>query len=128
MTNSIAFANLKDPQKAFGPVRMWGSIGWIGASVAFIFILVNWAKVPSLAEAGPVNWLGKALSSGLNPKDLDERRAYLNGVSFTYVAAGIASLVLAAFSLTLPHTPPKPAATSEQRFAWLEAIKLLNKP
>ena len=46
----------------------------------------------------------------------------------TYVAAGIASLLLAAFSLTLPHTPPKPATDGGRRFAWLEAMKLLNQP
>src|SRR5713101_1444170 len=44
ITNSIAFANLKDPQKEFGPVRLWGTIGWIAASWPFIFILVNWNK------------------------------------------------------------------------------------
>jgi MFS family permease len=128
ITNSIAFANLEDPPKEFGPVRLWGTIGWIAASLPFVFILVNWSKVPSLGEAGPIDWLGKALGSGLDVKDPAERLAYLNGVRFTYVVAGLASLLLAAFSLTLPHTPPKPATTEEQRFAWLESIKLLNKP
>jgi nucleoside transporter len=41
ITNSIAFANLKDPQHDFGPVRVWGTIGWIAASWPFIFILVD---------------------------------------------------------------------------------------
>src|SRR5262245_52790857 len=27
ITNSIAFANLKDPASEFGPVRLWGTIG-----------------------------------------------------------------------------------------------------
>src|SRR5262249_24673366 len=48
ITNSIAFANLKDPQKEFGLVRLWGTIGWIAAAWPFVFILVNWAKVPPL--------------------------------------------------------------------------------
>src|SRR5262245_33723388 len=39
ITNSIAFANLKDAQKEFGPVRLWGTIGWIAASWPFVFIL-----------------------------------------------------------------------------------------
>ena len=47
ITNSIAFANLKDPAREFGPVRVWGTIGWIVASWPFIFILVDWAKVPA---------------------------------------------------------------------------------
>src|SRR5262249_7724205 len=46
ITNSIAFANLRDPAQEFGPVRVWGTIGWIAASWPFIFILVNWAAVP----------------------------------------------------------------------------------
>src|ERR1700761_5848481 len=46
IANSIAFANLKDPAKEFGPIRVWGTIGWIVASWPFIFILVDWAKVP----------------------------------------------------------------------------------
>src|SRR5208282_3642628 len=39
ITNSIAFAHLKDPQKEFGLVRLWGTIGWIAAAWPFVFIL-----------------------------------------------------------------------------------------
>ena len=58
ITNSIAFANLKDAQKEFGLVRMWGTIGWIAASWPFIFILVDWAKVPALGAmpASSIGW------------------------------------------------------------------------
>ena len=49
------------------------------------------------------------------------------GVAYTYLAAGVASLVLAGFSLTLPHTPPKPAAEGAEKFAWLESMKLLRQ-
>ena len=52
ITNAIAFANLKDAQKDFGFVRVWGTIGWIAASWPFIFIPIDWAKVPSMGEAG----------------------------------------------------------------------------
>src|SRR5262249_62345677 len=51
------------------------------------------------------------------------------GARWTYVVAGIASLLLAAFSLTLPHTPPKKAdAGAVEKLAWLEALKLLGRP
>ena len=52
VTNAIAFANIKDAQKDFGFIRVWGTIGWIAASWPFIFIPIDWAKVPSIAEAG----------------------------------------------------------------------------
>jgi MFS family permease len=50
------------------------------------------------------------------------------GDRYIFLAAGGASLLLAAFSLSLPHTPPKPALTSDRQFAWLEAMHLLKHP
>jgi len=96
ITNSIAFAHLQDPQKEFGPVRLWGTIGWIAASWPFVFILSG---------------------EGAN-----------EAVRYTFLVAGIASFLLAGFSLTLPHTPPKPAAEGAEQFAWLETIRLLRVP
>ncbi len=89
ITNSIAFANVSDPQRDFGLVRLWGTIGWIAAAWPYIFF--------------------------------PDRT---NMFYFT----GAASLLLAAFSLTLPHTPPKPAAAGESSLAWLEAAKFLRYP
>lgn len=123
VTNTIAFASMTDPQKEFGPVRLWGTIGWIAASWPFIFILADWAKIPSMAEAGGfINWLGKALGTPLTGADLNK------GKCAAFVTAGIASLFLAALSMTLPHTPPKPAKNDENSLAWLEAMKLLRHP
>jgi MFS family permease len=47
---------------------------------------------------------------------------------YIFLVAGIASLVLAIFSLALPHTPPRPAQLTGEKFAWLEAMKLLRVP
>ncbi len=100
VTNAIAFAYIKDAQKDFGPIRVWGTLGWIAASWPFIFIPIDWTKVPSMAEAGGVvAWLGKALGT------LKTGSAMEAALTSTFLVAGIASLVLAAFSLTLPHTP-----------------------
>src|SRR5207245_1203973 len=44
-----------------------------------------------------------------------------------FFVPGVASLLLSGFSLRLPHTPPKPA-TGANRFAWLEAVRLLRTP
>jgi hypothetical protein len=122
VTNTIAFANLKDAQKDFGPVRLWGTIGWIMAAWPFIFILVDWSQVDPIAKVGFVGWLGDALGTPLAGQALNQ------GKSWAFLTSGIASLVLAAFSLTLPHTPPKPIKAGENQFAWLEAMKLLRHP
>lgn len=123
ITNSIAFANMKDPQKEFGIVRMGGTIGWILAAWPFTFILVDWDKVHAANPSGLKDWLGTVLSSGLTGPALQA------GTRWTYIVAGIASLLLAAFSFILPHTPPKKAGEGgAEKLAWLEAVKLLRHP
>lgn len=122
ITNSIAFANIRDPQSEFGPVRMGGTIGWIMAAWPFTFIFVDWSKVSAANPQGFVNWIGTVLGSGLTGTALQE------ATKWTFIVAGIASLLLAAFSLTLPHTPPKKAEGETESLAWLEAVKLLAHP
>src|SRR5207253_1737847 len=113
--------HLKDAQREFGLVRVWGTIGWIVASWPFIFILVDWSKVPDFGSVSFVDWLGTALSkdAALTGDTLRHATRYI------FLVAGIASLVLAAYSLQLPHTPPKPAVAGAEKLAWLEAMKLL---
>lgn len=126
ITNSIAFANVKDPQKDFGLVRLWGTIGWIAASWPFVFLLVDWAMVDERVRSGDaatfLDWLGLVLGTAKTGE------ALVQATTYTFLVAGIASIVLAAFSLFLPHTPPKPAAAGESQLAWLEAAKLLRVP
>ena len=122
ITNSVAFAHMKDPQKEFGLVRMGGTLGWVLAAWPFTFILVDWSKVHAANPQGWVSWLETVLSSGLTGEALQ------HGTRWTYIVAGIASLLLAAFSLLLPHTPAKKITAGEDRFAWLEAFKLLKHP
>jgi nucleoside transporter len=122
ITNSIAFANMKDAKKEFGIVRMGGTIGWILAAWPFTFILVDWDKVHAANPQGIANWLGTVLSSGLTGDALKAATVW------TYIVAGIASLLLAGFSFVLPHTPPKKADEGAESLAWLEAMKLLKHP
>ena len=97
VTNAVAFANLKDPAKDFGFVRMGGTIGWIVVSWPLIFLLGAKSTVEQM------RWI--------------------------FLVGAIISFVLAAFSLTLPHTPPKKAGEGgAERLAWLEAVKLLAVP
>ncbi|HCP12281.1 MAG TPA: MFS transporter, partial [Planctomycetaceae bacterium] len=72
---------------------------------------------------GFVAWLGTALGSGLTGDALKDATRY------TYLVAGIASLLLAAFSLTLPNTPPKkPSADGTEGQAWRQTLSLLKHP
>jgi predicted MFS family arabinose efflux permease len=123
ITNSIAFASMKHPQKEFGLVRMGGTLGWILAAWPFTFILVDWDAVRAAHPHGFVNWLGIALGSGLTGDALKSATAG------TFLVAGAASLVLAGFSFFLPRTPPKKVgAAAAEKLAWLEALKLLKHP
>jgi nucleoside transporter len=97
LTNAVCFHHITDAQRDFGKLRLWGTIGWIAASWPFVFILAG--------KTGPE--LHAALSS-------------------IFTVAGLASMALAAFSLTLPATPP--TATAGAASAPIEAIKLLRDP
>jgi predicted MFS family arabinose efflux permease len=120
IVNSVAFANMKNPQKEFGLVRMGGTIGWVLAAWPFTFIFVDWDRVHAAHPQGIVDWVGTALASGLTGDKLKAATAW------TFAVAGIASLLLAAFSFCLPPTPPKKSGV--EQFAWLEALKLLKHP
>jgi MFS family permease len=121
IVNSIIFAHLKDPQKEYGLTRVGACAGWVLAAWPFTFILVDWGKVHAANPHGLVDWLGTVLGSGLTGAALQQ------ATRWTYIVAGGASL-LAAWSLVLPHTPPKKIDTGADRFAWLEAFKLLRQP
>ena len=123
ITNSIAFANMKDATKEFGIVRMGGTIGWILAAWPFTFIFVNWDAVNAANPEGFVKWIETVFS---NPLSGDAAKA---ATKWTFVVSGIASLLLAGFSFLLPHTPPKKAvAGAVEKLAWLEAARLLKHP
>jgi nucleoside transporter len=122
ITNSIAFTHLKDPQNDFGRVRMWGTIGWIAASWPLVFILADWARIPQFGSVGFIDWLGAALGTSKEGDALKESTKYI------FLVAGIGSLALSAFSIFLPHTPPKPSTDGTKSLAWLEVGSLLKQP
>lgn len=123
ITHSIAFAHMRDPQSEFGPIRMGGTIGWILAAWPFAFILVDWNQVAAASPQGVIDWIGTALASGLTGEELKA------ATPWTFRVAGIASLVLAAYSLFLPHTPARKGTDAgAEPLAWLEAVRLLKHP
>ena len=100
LVNSVAFNQMKDPEKEFSSIRVWGTIGWIvaGLSISYVF---HWDS-----ESG--------LASGM--------------LKNTFLLAGAAALVLGLLSFSLPATPPK--VTDEKikigDIIGLDALKLLK--
>jgi nucleoside transporter len=98
LTNAIVFHHVKDAQKNFGKIRLWGTIGWIAASWPFYFLLGGKAGAELHAALPSIFWV-----------------------------SGLVSFALAAFSIAaLPATPPARAAGAPS--APLEAIRLLAIP
>ena len=79
LVNSVSFNQMKDPEKEFSTIRVWGTIGWIVAGLLISFIF-HWDSAEGRSEGLLKN---------------------------TFLMASIGSLVLGLFSFVLPATPPK---------------------
>ena len=100
LVNSVAFNQMKDPEKEFANIRVWGTIGWILAGLAISFVF-HWDTTENIAQGMLKN---------------------------TFLLAGIAALVLGLLSFTLPATPPK-VSDDKIKIAdiiGLDALKLLK--
>jgi len=101
LVNSVSFNQMQDPEKEFSPIRVWGTIGWIVAGLLISYIY-HWDS-PGGIQAG--------------------------ALKYTFLMAGIGSLVLGIFSFTLPATPPKVSANEKVKVSeilGLDALKLLK--
>ncbi len=58
LTNSISFRNLSDPDRYFGGIRVWGTIGWIVAGLVVGFLLNGVSPQPLYLAAGASIVLG----------------------------------------------------------------------
>ncbi len=122
IANGIAFSAMKNAQQEFGLIRMGGTVGWILAATPFVFLLADWGKIDPMSKVGFSAWIGQVFGTPL------EGQALVHATTWTFKVSAIVSIILAAFSLTLPHTPPKPVAPGESKFAWLVSVKLLGRP
>jgi nucleoside transporter len=101
LVNSVSFNQMKDPEKEFSSIRVFGTIGWITAGLLISFLF---------------HWDSKENTEGGMLKN-------------TFLMAGVASFVLGIFSFTLPKTPPsKPTGekVSLSGIIGLDALKLLK--
>ena len=100
LVNSISFNQMKNPEKEFSVIRVWGTIGWVTAG--FIISALAWDSQTGLA--------GGLLKN-------------------TWIMASIVSLGLGIYSFTLPSTPPRAKTAGEFKFSevlGLDALALLK--
>ena len=101
LVNSVSFNQMKDPEKEFSSIRVFGTIGWIVAGLLISF-LFHWDTEENTARGLLKN---------------------------TFLMSSIASLTLGIFSFTLPKTPPTKTAgekVSLKEIIGLDALKLLK--
>jgi len=70
LTNSIALQHLQDPQRQFGPIRVWGTIGWIVGNWVLTFFRktfnsLNWGVIDLFILASGFAFLLGLLSFAL---------------------------------------------------------------
>jgi nucleoside transporter len=101
LVNSVSFKQMKDPEKEFSSIRVWGTIGWVVAGL-LISYLFHW----------------------------DSKENAANGLlKNTFLMTAIVSLLLGLYSFTLPNTPPAKTAGGKinlREIIGLDALKLLK--
>ncbi len=98
----VSLAHLRDPERTFGQVRLWGTVGWM---VPGWLLLGRWWLAPGGREPD-------LLRGGFEVAD-------------TFRLASVLAGTLAAYALTLPHTPPERRAGAA--LAPLAALRLLRR-
>jgi MFS family permease len=105
LATTIAFTHLPHPERTFGPVRMWGTAGWMVTG----WLVGWWLSGPAWA---------RDLSGHLRP------HAPSIELTDTFRIGAVLAVVLGLFALTLPYTPPVRAAAAPA--APLAALRLLR--
>jgi nucleoside transporter len=111
LVNSLSFSHLKDPERDFGPIRVFGTLGWIAAGMLLLGVR------NALADPGN-SWHARVTP-------IWEFLGKPTGNDCLYLGAAAAAL-MGLYCFTLPHTPP--AKTGVSPFAFLKALALFGKP
>lgn len=98
LANSVSFRQMKDPEKEFSPIRVWGTIGWIASGLAISYVFF-WDSATSLENGS---------------------------LRYTFLMGAIASSVLGLFSFTLPKTPPKGKSGNNVKISDLMGLDALG--
>ena len=108
LTNSLAFSHLPNRDSDFGPVRLWGTIGWIAVGILVGQILFRFHTPADASEATVL-------------------AAQNAGRSVAFTISAVVGLVMGLYCFTLPNTPPTKSATNNT--AWAEAFReIIRQP
>jgi MFS family permease len=107
LSASLSFAQLPNPQRDYGRVRLWGTFGWVMPGL----LLAVWFAGPPLLEG---------FRAWLRPDGPARDTADI------FRLAGFMAFLTAGYALTLPPTPPARRPTSGL-LAPLAALRLLRK-
>ncbi|MGH7170232.1 MAG: MFS transporter [Gemmataceae bacterium] len=102
---SIGLSHLKQPERQFGPVRLWGTVGWMVSA----WLVSYWFQ--------DADWLRPAIG-WLRPERPISERADL------FRLGGLLAFALMAYTLTLPHVAARP--NRHDGLAPLAALQLLR--
>ncbi len=101
LSNALAFHHLRDRDREFGRVRLWGTFGWIAVGIAM------------------GHWLGYAHTPA-GADDTLVHAAQVAGKVDAFRLSAILGALMGVYCLTLPHTPP--AQDARQKNATFEAL------
>jgi MFS family permease len=106
--NALAFSHVGDASRHFGRIRLWGTIGWVMSA----WLVGGWLRL-----AQEEWWHDLFAFFGRDSPLPSLGDIFYIGASFCFV--------LAAYALTLPHTPPK--HRGQDGLAPVQALGLLRE-
>lgn len=109
LTNSLCFHHLTDRDKQFGPIRLWGTIGWIAAGIA----MGQWLLLKHTPTGAEQEIAAEVVAAAQDAGRADAFRL-----------SALLGLLMGLYCFTLPHTPPsKQARESNATMAALKEIR-----
>jgi MFS family permease len=102
LCTALSFAHLAQHGRQFGPIRLWGTVGWV---------MSGWLVGYRLSQPA---WLDHWAT------------APISGLADAFRIAALLAFTLSAYALTLPHTPPQ--RRLGDWLAPLAAMRLLGDP